>query len=614
MKVRLYAAAVRDRVDWRVTLNIEIDCAYWFEQYGGKASLHLLEPVLSLSEVMELLPVLPRGEAGASGAVLQQLCRVACKDSGLPIQEPHIRTLTFQSYADQRRGNPIDAQELVQLERLLAGRCFSRDELLRFMEHHGLESARADWTSYIQAAALRGHVRLGCGVQREWKRRYMWSRPVRQSRCQRCGTGPERMYRAECQHCSGECVYCEECLTMGRMQSCSLLIYGTFDEGGGAVQIPADPLVIDGIVGKWGLSPAQTEAAYAGLAYLTTTRGEAPGKFLIWAVTGAGKTEMIFPFIDHELLAGKKVLIATPRRDVVLELQPRLKRAFPERTIVTLYGGSEERWERGDITLSTTHQLLRFYRSFDLVIIDEIDAFPYHNNPMLQYAAERVCRRYGMYLLLSATPPGELVREATRRRLAHVKVPVRFHRHPLPVPKRIRVKAIAEWRGSLPGRVRSALRQSIERGAQLFVFVPRIRDVAVVESVLRSNFADCIIDGTSSQDPQRAEKVTRFRQGLIRILVTTTILERGVTVPKTDVFIIQADSATFDSAALVQMAGRAGRSKDDPAGRVYFAAVSYTRSQSRAIRQIRDMNRLARRKGYLLGTRERAPIQPGKKT
>jgi competence protein ComFA len=77
-----------------------------------------------------------------------------------------------------------------------------------------------------------------------------------------------------------------------------------------------------------------------------------------------------------------------------------------------------------------------------------------------------------------------------------------------------------------------------------------------------------------------------------------------VTVPKTDVFIMNADSSTFDSAALIQMAGRAGRSKDDPAGRVFFVAKAYTNSQARAIREIRRMNRLAKRKGYLLASGE----------
>jgi competence protein ComFA len=98
--------------------------------------------------------------------------------------------------------------------------------------------------------------------------------------------------------------------------------------------------------------------------------------------------------------------------------------------------------------------------------------------------------------------------------------------------------------------------------------------------------------------------VMAFRNREIRLLVTTTILERGVTVPKSDVFILDADSELFDEAALIQMAGRAGRSKDDPAGRVVFAAPQWTRSQSLAVRQIKAMNRIARKGGYLRSVQE----------
>ncbi|WP_341869708.1 DEAD/DEAH box helicase [Paenibacillus protaetiae] len=136
-----------------------------------------------------------------------------------------------------------------------------------------------------------------------------------------------------------------------------------------------------------------------------TTEMAAPRQFLLWAVTGAGKTEMIFPLVESVLRRGGKALIATPRRDVVLELDPRIRKAFPEATVVTLYGGSEQRWETGDITLSTTHQLLRFHQAFQLVIVDELDAFPYAGDPVLHYAANKCCAPSAARLLLSATPP-----------------------------------------------------------------------------------------------------------------------------------------------------------------------------------------------------------------
>ncbi|WP_036719790.1 helicase-related protein, partial [Paenibacillus sp. JCM 10914] len=327
----------------------------------------------------------------------------------------------------------------------------------------------------------------------------------------------------------------------------------------------------------------------------------------IWAVTGAGKTEMIFPLLQAILDAGGRVLVAAPRRDVVLELAPRLAKAFPDENVVTLYGGSPDRWKRGTITLSTTHQLLRFNEAFDLVVIDEIDAFPYHNDPMLDHAARGACKIGGKYIYLSATPPAPLQREAKAGILPHAKVPARFHGHPLPVPRKLKIATVARClqQKKLPMALVRSLKASLERGAQVFLFVSRIKHIEPFLDLLRSAIPNLQIEGTSSVDPARAEKVMSFRNRAIRLLVTTTILERGVTVPMSDVFIADADSELFDEAALIQMAGRAGRSKDDPAGRVVFAAPYWTRGQSAAVSQIKAMNRIARKGGYLLeGTQE----------
>jgi late competence protein required for DNA uptake (superfamily II DNA/RNA helicase) len=97
----------------------------------------------------------------------------------------------------------------------------------------------------------------------------------------------------------------------------------------------------------------------------------------------------------------------------------------------------------------------------------------------------------------------------------------------------------------------------------------------------------------------RTDKVLQFRQLQLRIIVTTTILERGVTVPKSDVFVLEADSPLFQSTTLIQMAGRAGRRADDPYGYVTFCSTEWTRSQREAVRDIRRMNKIALQQGYL---------------
>lgn len=420
--------------------------------------------------------------------------------------------------------------------------------------------------------------------------------------CRRCGSIAAE--QSPCAACgSSACAYCEACLALGRSRACSLLLQG------------AAPPAVKGAAGgfptaadsRWGLSPAQSAATGAALAYLAEQRhassAAAKGRFLLWAVTGAGKTEMTFPLLDAILSSGGSVLVATPRRDVVLELAPRVARAFPEVTRATLYGGSSDRWRRGELTLATTHQLLRFRHAFDLVIIDELDAFPYHNDPMLAYAAEACCKPGGSFIYLSATPPRELQKQAASGKLAHARVPVRFHRHPLPVPLMLKVPSVQQLlkQQKLPADLLRRLTVSIERGAQIFMFVTRIAQIDALLHLLRRTLPDLRIEGTSSEDSLRAEKVMAFRDRTIRLLVTTTILERGVTVPKSDVYILDANNRLFDAASLVQMAGRAGRSKDDPAGNVVFAAPERSLGPKEAVKQIKRMNTIARRQGYLLG-------------
>jgi competence protein ComFA len=220
---------------------------------------------------------------------------------------------------------------------------------------------------------------------------------------------------------------------------------------------------------------------------------------------------------------------------------------------------------------------------------------------MLAYAAEQACKRDGRFIYLSATPPVELQRQVKSGKLPHARVPVRFHGHPLPVPRHVTADPVRTClkHGKLPSKLILALQQSFARRAQIFLFVSRIAHIEGLLLLLRRSFPGVAIEGTSSQDDARSDKVAAFRSRSISLLVTTTILERGVTVPRSDVFILDADSSLFDEAALVQMAGRAGRSKDDPAGNVIFASPQWSRSQRGAVSQIRTMNRIATQKGYI---------------
>ncbi|KHF29008.1 Transcription-repair-coupling factor [Anoxybacillus sp. BCO1] len=90
-----------------------------------------------------------------------------------------------------------------------------------------------------------------------------------------------------------------------------------------------------------------------------------------------------------------------------------------------------------------------------------------------------------------------------------------------------------------------------------------------------------------------------FRRGHIPILVTTTILERGVTVPNIDVAVFGAEQPIFTESALVQIAGRVGRSAQYPTGDIRFFHFGKTKAMVKAKRHIVRMNDEARKRGLL---------------
>ncbi|WP_336776620.1 DEAD/DEAH box helicase [Paenibacillus sp. MMO-58] len=648
MKAFVYVVRVGGAWSAQMTIAPEVDQLFWMEEgiaevvarlvdgrYGGMRNKDkgrndevetrlkgekaeegwLWEEALPLGDAIRCVELwdagAARSEPGSVGggplASLAACVEQARREAGAPMNGPgpqaagdaSLRARRWaRAAADAGGASPGTARAAARAREALAAAAqqaaaaMQGRALLRSEAHALLEGAAADMGGALQLAQLLGWLRLTGAVAAEHGRR-------RECRCRRCGSGEAHMHRTPCAACGRMCAYCSACLTMGRSRECELLVLG----------MPASPLEASSIPAdlyKWQLSPAQAAATESALQFI-----EAPNKpyqshqnkeFLLWAVTGAGKTEMIFPLVESVISRGGRALIATPRRDVVIELDPRIRRAFPQARVVTLYGGSEQRWEAGDITLATTHQLMRFHQAFDLVIIDELDAFPYHGDPILHYAADKSRAPHAPKLLLSATPPTELQRRVKSGQLPHARVPVRYHRHPLPVPVLLRTPSVAKLLQTrkIPRALLAALNHSLNRGAQLFIFVQRISHVEPMAKLLSALLKLSAVEGTSSQDPDRANKVSRFRKSEIRVLVTTTILERGVTIPRSDVYILDADGRLFDEASLVQMAGRAGRSGDDPNGFVYFCGRERTGAQAAAVSQIRGMNRIARKRGYLL--------------
>lgn len=317
------------------------------------------------------------------------------------------------------------------------------------------------------------------------------------------------------------------------------------------------------------------------------------------AICGAGKTEVLFEGINAALASGKRVCIATPRTDVVLELGPRLQAVFPAIQVAVLYGGSEDRHLQAPLTIATTHQLLRFYKAFDTVILDEVDAFPYTADESLQYAVRQSRKEHSSMVYLTATPNQKWQNECRSGKRDFVTIPARYHRHSLPVPS---FKWCGNWEKSLqkdklPPAVTQWIKKRIDNQKQCLLFLPKIDKMEKVLTILRKTYPK--IQAVHAEDPERKAKVQMMRNKEIPMLLTTTILERGVTFPNIDVAVFGAEDRIFTESALVQIAGRVGRSAQFPSGDITFFHYGKTDSMVKARKQILIMNAEAKRKGLI---------------
>jgi len=213
-----------------------------------------------------------------------------------------------------------------------------------------------------------------------------------------------------------------------------------------------------------------------------------------------------------------------------------------------------------------------------LTYADEPDAFPFRGNDVLHGIARVSCRGHTIYL--TATPDDYLLEEVRQGRMKCLTLYSRPHGQPLPEP-RIRV-----W--PLPVLLVMLVRWLIRcRKHPRMVFVPTVRMACILHGLF-SRIIPCEVCTGESTD--RDEIIQRFRTKKNGIIFSTTVLERGVTVERADICVFRADHDVFDGSALIQMAGRAGRSFTFPHGDVLFLCTERSRICEQCLERIQEAN------------------------
>ena len=302
---------------------------------------------------------------------------------------------------------------------------------------------------------------------------------------------------------------------------------------------------------------------------------------LVYAVCGSGKTEISYGVLAYAISHGLRAGFALPRRDVVIELYWRMMKAFPNNKIVAVYGDHHRRLE-GDIVILTTHQLYRYPDYFDLLVMDEIDAFPFKGNDVLIALYKKSLR--GHCVLMSATPSKAILKEFHKKNHEVLELMTRFHKKPIPVPK---VNLSIPLFQTL--KIIKKLREYKKEGKPCFVFAPTI----VLCESLFEKVSLAVKNGSyvHSERPDKENVIDDFKKGKLDFLITTSVLERGVTIKNLQVLVFHADNRSiYDSSTLIQISGRVGRKMDSPDCEVVFFAQKQTEEMTDAIRKIEHYN------------------------
>ncbi|HOJ78122.1 MAG TPA: helicase-related protein [Bacillota bacterium] len=485
--------------------------------------------------------------------------------------------------SDQTYLSEIDQELIEELAKLFWGRSLLSTEIPELLSNSGY-NVPWDPENWLQVLSLEGKIIRTAAINTD-----RFGIPF----CRRCGS-TDGIIETDCYFCGNKrCLTCTNCQTMGLAKSCIPLYYQPFPQIKSSFANQIQPRL------DFDLTPPQKRAAQE----LENFYDSDQTNFLVWTVCGGGKTEVSFKIVARVLSEGGRVLFAIPRRDIVIELLPRFEAAFPDVTVTALYGGSGTKFDDVQLTLATTHQCLRFYQRFDLIILDEADAYPYQGSEMLHYALHRSLRNGGKLVTMTATPDQRMIAQVKSGKLPYISIPARYHRRPLALPEFIKLNLKVptlqkDW--EIPLVVQQIINETTLQGRRLLIFLPTINLIETFGRTLVSWGQKIGINGAiaHSKSENRTEIKEQILEGKLNFIVCSTIFERGITIPKLNVLVLFADdSSVFDCRTLVQIAGRVGRKGDN--GRVVFAGKTISNAMKESYQWIATMNQEAIQLGYL---------------
>lgn len=219
--------------------------------------------------------------------------------------------------------------------------------------------------------------------------------------------------------------------------------------------------------------------------------------FLLYGVTGSGKTEVYLQAIAQALEQGRGAIVLVPEISLTPQTVERFKARFssgPQQTLVAVLhshlssGERHDEWHkirqgRARIVIGARSAVFAPVDPLGLIIVDEEHEHSYKQEEAPRYHARDVAvvrgQREGAVVVLgSATPSVESFHNARKGKYALLEMARRVDDKKLPVVRVVDMRQEAlKTKGGTPPvfslQLKEAIRQRIERGEQTMLFLNR---------------------------------------------------------------------------------------------------------------------------------------------
>ncbi len=325
---------------------------------------------------------------------------------------------------------------------------------------------------------------------------------------------------------------------------------------------------------------------------------------LVCGDVGFGKTEVAIRAIFKAVTAGRQVALLAPTTVLAQQHWRTLSERFaPYPLKVALLNRFRTAVERKTILdgLQTgsvdvvvgTHQLLgkgTTFQQLGLLVVDEEQRFGVNQKEKI-----KALRKDVDVLTLSATPiPRTLYMSLSGvREMSLITTPP-----PLRRPIKTHLAARDEE------AVRSAIRQELDRGGQVFYVVPRVEGIEEVAGQLRTMLPGLKLLVAHGQMPEGEleSAMVAFNAGEADVMLCTTIIESGLDIPRVNTILVE-DAHRFGLAQLYQLRGRVGRSGIQAHAWLFYPGdASLSEAARQRLRAIQEFAQLG--SGYQLAMRD----------